>query len=152
MAHVRKQVRDAVIARVTGLATTASRVYASRVDPLEVGMVPGLIVRNGDELVERVALGMPSPLVRRAQTVIVAPHVRATSAIDDALDQVAEEVEEALLGSVDGLTVGGLAVDVQLVNIGEPRISGDGDRLVAAMDMQFQILINAREGIPDAVV
>jgi len=34
MPHARKQIRDAAKTQLTGLATTAARVYAGRVEPL----------------------------------------------------------------------------------------------------------------------
>lgn len=150
--HIRRQVRDAVVTRVTGLATTGTRVFKHRVDPLEASDCPALLVRNGAENIGRASIAAPNPVQRRLQTVYISPHVRASSAVDDALDQVAKEVEVAMLASIDAITLGGLAIDCTLIAIDEPRISGEGDRLVAAMDMQFQILINAREGIPDAVI
>jgi len=150
--HVRRQIRDAVAARLTGLTTTGSRVYVNNVDPLAVGELPALTIRNGAENIERMSVGSPNPYTRRAQTIIVTANARATSAPWDTLDEIAKECEVAMLGTIDAITLGGLAVDTMLVAIDEPRISGEGDRLVASADMQFQVLLNAREGIPDAVI
>lgn len=150
--HVRRQIRDAVAARVTGLATTGARVYVNNVDPLAVSELPAITIRNGAETVERMSIASPNPAVRRAQTLIVTANARATSAVWDTLDQICQEVEVAMLGTLDALLLGGLALDSVLVAIDEPRISGDGDRTVGSVDMQFQILVNAREGIPDAVI
>jgi hypothetical protein len=150
--HVRRQVRDAIAVRLTGLTTTGSRVYVNNVDPLAVAELPALTIRNGAEQIDRQSLGSPNPYVRRAQTVIVSAHVRAASAPADTIDEIAKEVEVAMCGTIDAITLGGLAVDTMLVAIDEPRISGDGERIVASADMQFQVLLNAREGIPDAVI
>ena len=35
MAHLRKQIRDDVVTTLTGLSTTGSKVYASRVYPID---------------------------------------------------------------------------------------------------------------------
>lgn len=150
--HIRRQIRDAVAARLTGLATTGARVYVNNVDPLAATDVPALTIRNGGEQIERPGLGQPNAYVRRIQTLIVTAYARATSAPWDTLDQIAKEVEVAMLGTLDAMTLGGLALDATLVAIDEPRISGEGERLVASVDLQFQLLINAREGIPDAVI
>ena len=48
MAHLRKQIRDNVVTALTGLSTTGSRVYASRVYP----NLPGLCVYTKSESVE----------------------------------------------------------------------------------------------------
>jgi hypothetical protein len=52
MAHVRKQIRDAVITSVTGLTTTGSNVFRSRIYPLEQTKLPGLCVFTRSETVE----------------------------------------------------------------------------------------------------
>jgi hypothetical protein len=150
--HVRRQIREAVAARLTGLVTTGSRVYVNNVDPLAINELPAITIRNGSEQIERRSLGQPNPYISRAQTLIVTAHARASSAVWDTIDQIAKEVEIAMLGTLDALQLGGLALDTLLVALDDPRISGEGDRLVASLDMQFQILINAREGIPDAVI
>jgi len=150
--HVRAQIRAAVAARVTGLTTTGARVYVNNVDPLAVGELPALTIRNGAEQIDRQSIGSPNPYTRRAQTIIVTANARATSAPWDTTDLILKEVEIAMLGTIDAITLGGLALDTMLVAIDEPRISGEGDRLVASTDMQFQVLLNAREGIPDAVI
>jgi hypothetical protein len=150
--HVRRQIREAVAARLTGLATTGARVYVNNVDPLATTELPALTIRNGAETVERMSIASPNAVVRRAQTLIVTAYARAASAPWDTIDQICQEVEVALLGTLDALLLGGLALDTMLVAIEDPRISGDGDRLVCSADMQFQILVNARDGIPDAVI
>ncbi len=52
MAHVRKQIRDAIVTAVTGLTTTGSNVFRSRIYPLESGKLPGLCVYTKSETVE----------------------------------------------------------------------------------------------------
>jgi hypothetical protein len=150
--HVRKQVRDAVKARLTGLATTGSRVYVNRVDPMAEAVTSELSIRGGPESIERQSLGQPNAYVRRAQTIVVTARARASAAVEDTLDQIAKEVEVALLAEQADLTLDGLVLDSTLVAIDEPRISGEGTDLVGELDMQFQVLLNAREGIPDAVI
>lgn len=150
--HIRRQIREAVATRLTGLATTGARVYVNNVDPLAVTELPAITIRNGSESLERQSLASPNPFIRRAQTLIVTGHARTTTAVWDTLDQICLEVEVALLGSLDALILGGLALDTVLVTIEEPRLSGEGDRMVGSVDMQLQILVNAREGIPDAVI
>ena len=49
MAHVRKQIRDAVITALTGLSTTGSNVFRSRIYPLESNKIPGLCVFSKSE-------------------------------------------------------------------------------------------------------
>ena len=151
MTHVRRQVREAFATQVTGLATTGARVYVNNVDPLSTGELPALLIRVDNESIERQSIGAPNVYVRRILTLMVTACARASSAVWDTLDAICAEVEVAALGTVAAMTLGGLAVDTTLVAT-EIRINGEGDRLVGTADMQFQILINAREGIPDAVI
>jgi hypothetical protein len=44
LAHLRKQIRDNVVTALTGLSTTGSRVYGSRVYPMAAANLPGLCV------------------------------------------------------------------------------------------------------------
>lgn len=150
--HVRQQVREAIATRLTGLTTTGSRVYVNNVDPLASGELPALTIRAGSESIERGSVGQPNPYVRRSMTIWVTANAAATSGVADTLDTISKEVEVALVGTIDALTLGGLAVDTILVAIDEPKIVGDADRLVGMVDMQFLVLVNAREGIPDAVI
>lgn len=150
--HMRRQVRDAFKTRLTGLVTTGARVYVNNVDPFAAHELPALSIRNGSDLVERVAVGSPNTLTRRTQTIVVTVSVKATATPWDTMDESIKEVEQAMLGDVSDLTLDGLVNDVMLVGIDDPRISGEADRLVAAADMQFQVLLHAREGIPDAAL
>ncbi|MFZ9079456.1 MAG: hypothetical protein ACO23H_13045 [Alphaproteobacteria bacterium] len=126
MAHVRKQIRDAVITAVTGLTTTGSNVFRSRIYPLEQSKLPGLCVFTRSENVEFDTLTI-SRSVSRVLDVIIEGYVSATSNYDDTLDQIAVEVEEALAADV---TLGGLAKDTQVTAF-EADFSGDGEQPVA---------------------
>ena len=47
--HVRQQVREAVSTLLTGLTTTESRVYQSRITPLQANELPALLVATNGE-------------------------------------------------------------------------------------------------------
>ena len=49
MAHVRQSIRDNVVTTVTGLSTTGSSVFRTRIYPLETGNLPGLCVYTQTE-------------------------------------------------------------------------------------------------------
>lgn len=126
MAHVRKQIRDAVITAVTGLTTTGSNVFRSRIYPLEQTKLPGLCVFTRSETVDFDTLTIARS-VSRVLDVIIEGYVSATANYDDTLDQIAVEVEEALAADV---TLGGLAKDTQVTAF-EADFSGDGEQPVA---------------------
>ena len=52
MAHVRQSIRDNVVTAVTGLSTTGSNVFRSRVYPLGTNKLPALCVYTDSQVVE----------------------------------------------------------------------------------------------------
>ena len=113
MAHVRKSIREHVVTTVTSLSTTGSNVYETRYFPLQTGNLPALIVYTLDETVEDYTLGQNTRTQFRALNLIIEAHCRGTANIDDTLDTIAEEVEEAM---VTDISRGGNAKDTKLVS------------------------------------
>ena len=58
MSHVRQQIRERVATTLTGLTTTGSRVYQSRVYPLGPNNLPGLLVFTSSESSEVDVMGI----------------------------------------------------------------------------------------------
>jgi hypothetical protein len=52
MAHVRQSIRDNAVTAVTGLSTTGSNVFRSRVYPLGTNKLPALSIYTDSEVVE----------------------------------------------------------------------------------------------------
>jgi len=113
MAHVRKSIREHVVTTVTSLSTTGSNVYETRYFPLQTGNLPALIVYTLDETVEDYTIGQNTRTQLRSLNLIIEAHCRGTANIDDTLDTIAEEVEEAM---VTDITRGGNAKDTKLVS------------------------------------
>jgi len=126
MAHVRKQIRDAIVTALTGLTTTGSRVYRSRVFPLESGKLPGLCIFTRNETVDFDTMTISRSVMRNLE-VIVEAYGKGTANYDNTLDTIAVQVEEALASDV---TLGGLSKDVQVVGF-EADYNGDGEQTVA---------------------
>ena len=126
MAHVRKQIRDAIVTALTGLTTTGSNVFRSRIYPLESSKLPGLCIFTRSEAVEFDTLTI-SRSINRVMDVSVEAYVSATADYDNTLDTIAVEVEEALAADV---TLGGLSKDMQTTAF-EVDFSGDGEQPVA---------------------
>ena len=126
MAHVRKQIRDAIVTALTGLTTTGSNVFRSRIYPLESSKLPGLCIFTRSEAVEFDTLTI-SRSINRVLDVSVEAYVSATANYDNTLDTIAVEVEEALAADV---TLGGLSKDMQTTAF-EVDFAGDGEQPVA---------------------
>lgn len=126
MAHVRKQIRDAIVTAVTGLTTTGSNVFRSRVFPIETTKLPALCVYTKSEAVDFDTLTINRSIMRNLEVMIEA-YVSGTSNYDDDLDTIAVEVEEALSADV---TLAGISKDLQVTAF-EADYVGDGEQTVA---------------------
>jgi len=126
MAHVRKQIRDAIKTALTGLATTGANCYQSRVFPFESTKLPALLIYTKSETTDFDTISLPRDVMRVLE-INVEAYVQGTSNYDNTLDQIAVEVEEAIAADV---TLGGLTKDLQTVAF-EADFSGDGEQTVA---------------------
>ncbi len=113
MAHIRKTIREQIVTTVTSLSTTGSNVYETRYFPLETGNLPALIIYTNDETVDEYSLGAGTRSMIRTLNVVIEAHCRGTANLDDTLDTISEEVEEAMCSDV---TRGGHANDTKLVS------------------------------------
>ena len=98
MAHLRQSIRERIATDVTGLSTTGSNVFQSRVYPVEDAALPCLLVYTTSEESEVTEIASPRPMTRFLN-VIVQGVVGATTP-DDTLDDISKEVEVALAGDV----------------------------------------------------
>lgn len=146
MTHLRKTIRDAAATAVTGLATTSTRVYKSRNLPLVAAEFPCVLVfaRSDSPDYEGAAFsgGVAYPV--RSLELHVQGYAKDTdsSAIEDTLDTIAEEVETAIF---DAAFTGALGV-----RLGGQSISVDasGDETLGVVDMVFVVLYRTAEGTP----
>ena len=112
MAHIRKTIRENIGTALTGLSTTGTSVFESRTFPINFSALPALLIYTKDEEVVEFSLKTPRTQFRQLQVIIEA-HIKGTSNIDDTIDTIAEEVEEAMVTDV---TRGGHAKDTRLVS------------------------------------
>ena len=143
MAHLRTQIRTAVVSALTGLATTGSRVHASRLRPTQA--LPCLLIETNDERIEQTIQAVQ----QRTLNVTVRAYAKVTATVDDTLDQIALETETALAaaGSLGGKLPGGLLLE---------RIETDFDDTLeqpaGALVMQFTGSFFTASGSPGVLV
>lgn len=147
MAHVRKQIRDNIVTTLTGLTTTGSRVYRTRVYPLGESKLPGLGIYTDTEEIEIQTINPPRTQLRTL-TVTVDAFVKGVSNFDNDLDTICEEVEEALAADI---TRGGLAKDTRVTGF-ESDFSGEGDQPVANGKISVTVQYVTLENAVDAAV
>ena len=135
MAHVRKTIRDDVTSTLTGLTTTGSNVYQTRFYPLAEAKLPGLCIYTNSETTEHATMTKPRTQFRTLEVVVEA-YVKGIANVDDTLDTIAVEVEEAITADV---TLGGNAKDAKITAF-EASYAGDGDQPVGVGRFTLEVL------------
>lgn len=143
MAHIRKVIRDDIVTSLTGLASTGSRVYTSRVYPMDSSKLPGIAIYTNSENSEYATIGLPRTIMRTVD-VNVEVYVKGVAGHDDSLDQICAEIEAALYSDV---TRGGYAKDTKIMSF-ESQYSGDGDQPVVTGVLLVQVMYITTEGAP----
>ena len=108
MAHKRESIRKAIVTAVTGLTTTGSNVFSGITYDLASGDLPALKVYAKNEQYDEDNSELVD-IEGRLLMVTVEAVEKASTDLDDTLDDICEEVEIAIAGStgVADLVIGG---------------------------------------------
>ena len=131
MAHKRTSIRNNVTTTLTGLTTTGSNVFESRIYPNELSKLPLLNIYSNSETSELLSIGK----IERNVEIMVEGFAKATANVDEALDTIAKEVEVAL--GTD-LTRGGHAKETYLTNT-EYELENIGNQQLGVIKMTFNV-------------
>ena len=131
MAHKRTSIRNNVTSTLTGLTTTGSNVFESRIYPNELAKLPLLNVYSNTETSELSSIGK----IERNLEIMVEGFAKATTNVDEALDVIAKEVEVAL---ATDLTRGGHAKETFLTNT-EYELENIGNQQLGVIKMTFNV-------------
>jgi hypothetical protein len=142
--HIRQAIREAIATAITGLAATGSRVFQSRAYAVAASELPCLLVYTLAEDVTKPVFCHPGEVNRLIQVSIDGIKT-ATEDLDDDLDNIAAQVEQAL--ALD-FTLGGLAKDLQLVRTELQIQGGDSPKPMGIIRMTWAIRVATLEGIP----
>ena len=144
--HLHKQIRAALVSKLTGLTTSGSRVYANRLYPMDSANLPGLRLYVDGENAEVVTVHGPAVLERALEVAVEACAV-ATSGLDDTLDLMSKEVETALAG---GITVAGRTLTPTYTGMSYQDEAAD--KPVGVKRMTFSLTFAAAANAPDTLV
>lgn len=125
MTHVRKSIRDNITTTLTGLTTTGSNVFQTRFYPLAEAKLPALAIYTKSETTEYGTVHVPRTQIRTLDVTVEA-YVSGNTNVDNTLDTIATEVEEAL---ATDLTRGGNAKETKVISF-DADFSGDGENPV----------------------
>ena len=145
--HLRRQIRERAATTLTGLATTGSNVFQSRIYPLATAALPGLAIYTNAESVAVFAMGATRTLHRDLE-LVVEGYAAVSSDIEDTLDQIGKEIETALAGDI-GLN--NLALDSYLTSV-EVTFSGDGEKPAGLIRHIYTVIYRNAENAPDVAV
>jgi hypothetical protein len=124
MAHARQLIREQVATTLTGLSTTGSNVFQSRVYPLQESNLPALLIYTKEESSEAIVMGSDRA-IERELTLAVEAYVKNNTNSDDIIDDIAEEIESAIK-------------DVFLVST-DINYVGEGENPVAVATFNFLV-------------
>ena len=141
MAHARQQIRDAIVAALSGAAMTA---YSSRA--YSVPSTPSVNVTTGSEDAEIDTIGTGDQL--RTLTIMVDLMVAAATDVDDAADAQAVTIEKTILG--DSATLA-LVKWIEYRGI-EAELSGDGDKAILVLSHTFEMQYRVNELDPEVII
>jgi hypothetical protein len=142
--HLRRQIREAIGTAVTGLTTTTTNVFQSRVYPAETSKLPCLLIFTRSETMEPETIHAPRSL-SRVLTVEVNSVTKATADLDDSLDQICKEVEIALAAPSAVLA---LSDDIVLKST-EIEMAGTQEKPVGVARMVYDVSYHSLETTPD---
>ena len=146
MAHLRQSIRERIATVVTGLTTTGSNVFQSRVYPIEDSKLPCLLVYTTSEDSEVTEMASPRPMTR-SLNVIVQGVVGATTP-DDTLDLISKEVEVALAGDV---TVNSLANNSFLSST-EIEFNAEGAKPIGTVILNYVVEYRNLDNNPESAI
>ena len=145
--HIRQQIRERVGTTLTGLTTTGSNVFQSRVYNLVNAKLPAIIIYTKSEDSELLEMGSTRTLQRNLSLVVEA-YVKANTNFDDTIDTIAKEVEAAMGADV---THNSLARDTFLDST-EINYNAEGEQPVAVMTMVYNINYLTTEATADVAL
>ena len=145
--HVRQQIREYFGTTLTGLITTGSNVYESRVYTLQESTLPSLVIYTKAESSEPIVIGTDR-VMSRELSVVVEGYCKATSNFDDTIDTISKEVEEAIAAD---RTLDGLAKDCYLEST-EIEFNGEGEKPLGYVSLTFLTNYYVQETNPDVAV
>jgi len=134
---------------LTGLATTGSNVFKTRVYSHGDDKLPSLNIVNGPERVIYGIEGEPIGDALRREVVIIVQHrAKEIENVDDVTDQSCAEVEAAIYADPE---LANLAEDVALIST-TPVYSGDQEKPSAMVEQQWAVRYSTPATDPETIL
>ena len=144
MAHARKQIRDQLMTTLTGLTTTGSNVFNSRVydhDALPCISVYTLSEELGDESENKQF---------RMLNVMVEVRAKAADNLEDQLDQIGAEIEDAIFANGD-TTLSNTCKEFDYDGL-DIELSGEAEQPFGLMTMRFMAMYRVNKTDVETII
>ena len=138
MSHARQQIREACAALVTGLTTTGSRVFQSRMRPQASASLPCLLVTTNDE---EITPGTIGTIYERSLLLSIRGFAMGSATLDDTLDQIAVEVETAMAAYYRA-TLTAIEID----------FDDEIEKPVGSVDLRYRVMYHTAAGTPGTLI
>ena len=138
---VEQLIREIATSTLTGLTTTGSNIFASRVHNLEAIKLPALLLYTRDLESEPLVLGS-ARTIEKNLTLHVEGYVKQNTNYDDKIDDICVEVEEALFTN---RLLNNLVKDTFLTE-SVIEYENEGETPLARVLMDFQVVYHHNEG------
>ncbi len=135
--HLSHQIRDVIVATITGLQTTGNNVHTSRIYNYQTMDLPALAVEIGGAEIEEDELGLGDRIQNWKQEYKIKITARNTGDIDADVWQIIEEVNEAL---ADNNKLNGLAKDSMPVAVNEGDFSDESEKKLTTREIIFHVM------------
>lgn len=145
MSTIRKNIRKAVVAAVTGLTTTGTNVIESRVYPDQATSSLSVYTPSDVREEDGATISGADP---RELTIVIEARAKAVGLIEDTLDTIASEVVAAMF--VDK-TLGG-TVDYLQYDSFQSELSDDAEKPLGLATMTFSAYYRVALNDPDTKV
>ena len=147
MSHVRQQIREQIGTILTGLATTGSNVYQSRVYALNESSLPALLIYSKSEVSTIDSIGVNLGIERQLNITIEA-YVKANSNFDDTVDTICAEVELAM---GNNRTLNGTA-RFNFLEATDISFDGDGENPVGVATLNYVVEYRTAQNAPETSI
>lgn len=134
--HERQAIREAIVTALTNETAADDRVFKTRLAPLPRALLPAISVYTQDEETEPASKRTAPRELKRTVTVGIDAWCSAKEDVDDALDDLALEIEAAMDEADQGL--GGTAFDCVLART-EVGFKTDGDRPMGCVHLEYEV-------------
>ena len=144
--HLRRQIRERIVTDVTGLSTTGSNVFQSRIYPIEASKLPCLLVYDTDETVEIRSMGairgITSELIVNIEAYCQGGYGQT---VMNTLAAIQKEVQIAMQGDIK---VNNLARDSYLTSA-DASMNAEATKPTGSVRLSYLVIFQYLENAPD---